>query len=171
MARRDRPYDFKRAWNYVLWLLARKAYTSEELRRKLERKKVTPAGLARILERLGEYRFIDDSAYAERYVRGRKAHKGPLALKSELRLRGVPEADIETALDPLDEGTQLEAATALLRKHVWRFTKDDPRKDRARAFAFLSRRGFPSGVAVEALQQADIGGQRHDGEAETPDPA
>lgn len=157
------PYDYKRAWNYSLWLLGRKAYTRSELRRKLARKEVSETDIARILEQLEGYAFVDDAAYARGYVRDRRRRKGTLALRQELRRKGVPEEDIASALDGLDDTSQLEAAAALLAKHAWRFSRGDSRRDRARAFAFLARRGFPAGVAREALDGSEVG--RYEDEA------
>lgn len=151
--RSDEPYDEKRSWNYVLWLLARKAYTRAELGERLRGKGAAPEVVQAVLERLERYRFVDDESYAEAYVRAREARKGRLALRQELRRKGVAEATIEGALEPLDEAAQADRAEAVLRKHAWRFRKDDPRKNRAKAFAFLARRGFAGGAAAEALER------------------
>ena len=58
---------------------------------------------------------------------------------------------------------QVESATVLLEKNAWRFKnkdpqKDDPRKNRAKAYAYLARRGFTGDVVKEALAAADLWG-------------
>ena len=160
---RSSPYGYKRAWNYALWLLGNRAYTRAELRRKLARKGVTEADMDGILERLEDYSFVDDGAYARSYVRDRGSRKGEIALRQELRHKGVAEGDIASALTPLDEAAQLASATALLVRHAWRFSKGDPQRARARAFAFLARRGFPAGVARGALERSGVGRAEEDG--------
>ena len=156
-SRKDRPYTYERAWNYALWLLSRKAYTEGELRTKLARKRAAEDDVERILEKLRGYAFVDDALYAERYVRDRGGRKGEIALRQELRRKGVAEAEIAEALEPLDDASQLAAAAALLSRNAWRFDKGDPPRDRARAFAFLARRGYGAGVARAALERSGLG--------------
>jgi regulatory protein len=156
-SKKNQPYTYERGWNYVLWLLSQKAYTEAELRRKLVRKQVDEADVDRILDKLRGYAFVDDALYAERYVRDRGKRKGEIALRQELRRKGIAESDVHNALEPLDDDAQLEAATALLDKHAWRFHRGDPPKDRTRAFAFLARRGYGSDVARAALERSGIG--------------
>lgn len=140
--------------SYTLWLLSRRAYTVAQLRDKLQGKHTDPAVIERVLARLEELALVDDRAYAHGFVRSRRKRKGRLALRRELQHKGVGEDDIAAALDPLDHAAQLQTAEALLHKHRWRFAKDDPRKNRAKAFAFLARRGFPAEVAGAALERA-----------------
>lgn len=117
-------------------------------------------------------------------MRRRRDERGRLALRAELRRKGVEEALIEGVLDGDDEDPglgdeqQLEAASALLAKHAWRFASRiagrtagdapdgdapaggrdagrdaglDRQRRRARAAAFLARRGFTPDVVSEAL--------------------
>jgi len=120
-------------------------------------------------------RLLDDRAFAEAYVRRRRDERGRLALRTELRRKGIDEALIDRVLaaddeDPgLSDEQQREAASALLTKHAWRFAGrpagDAPDGDvtdarlerqrrRARAAGFLARRGFAPDVVSEALALA-----------------
>jgi SOS response regulatory protein OraA/RecX len=117
-------------------------------------------------------------------VRRRRDERGRLALRAELRRKGVEEALIEGVLagdddEPgLGDAQQLEAASALLARHAWRFgdrpsgappadagpaddagdggldARRDRQRRRARAAAFLARRGFAPDVVNEALAAA-----------------
>ena len=143
-----KPWSYQRTWSYVLWLLGRRAYATGELARKLGQKGVEAPVIDRVLARLIELDLVDDETYAEMYVRNRKGEKGQRVLRQELRFKGIEESLIDSTLEPLED-VQAEAASALLKKHGWRFQGGDPRRDRARAYAFLARRGFP-GEAVQA---------------------
>ncbi|HEX7022707.1 MAG TPA: regulatory protein RecX [Trueperaceae bacterium] len=149
-------YPYARAWNYVLWLLGRRAYTLAQLREKLRKKEATAETIEQVARRLEELKLVDDRAYAEMYVQSRRHRKGRIALRRELVRKGVPEPLIEAALAPLETEGQIEAALTVLEKEAWRFTKDDPRKNAAKAFAFLARRGFTSDVAKEALERSTL---------------
>jgi regulatory protein len=143
--------DAKRAWNYTLLLLGRRAYTEGELRERLARKEAEPDVIEATVTRLKSYGFIDDAAFTEVFIRSRSSRHGRLRLQQDLRRRGVAAEVISSGLEQLDEAGQARAALEILQKHAWRFQKEeDPRRKRARAFAFLARRGF----TVDATRQA-----------------
>src|SRR5690606_33157442 len=57
--RKPKPFTPERAWNYLLWLLARRSYTVSELRQRLERRGLPEADAEPLLERLVELRLVD----------------------------------------------------------------------------------------------------------------
>lgn len=163
------PPDRQRAWDYLLNVLSRQAYTVAELRRKLARREV-PAPLAEeLLARLQELNLVNDESFAEQYVTARRAARGRLALKNDLRRKGVSEEIVESEVAGLDGAQQLAAALALLEKNAWRYRPADQtgpaegadeieavaerRKAAARAKAFLARRGFTPDVVVSAVER------------------
>ena len=113
------PYD--RAWNYVLWLLGRQAYTTGQLKDKLSRKGATEETVTKVLEKLVELKLVDDALYAEAFVRSRSRSKGAIRLRQELFRKGVAEPDVDKAVGELGEETQLESALALAEKNLWRW--------------------------------------------------
>lgn len=144
----------ERALRYAYWLLSRRDYARAELVERLQRKPVAPEVRDAVLARLDELDYLDDARFARGFVRARSADKGRWALRRELARRGVPEAVAEEALEGLDDAHQEAAARAVLRKHAWRFASADADRDRARAAAFLARRGFPPDAARAALEAA-----------------
>lgn len=170
--REPRPLTAERAWEYLLFLLSRRQYTVAELRDRLTRRGLPAEEAEPLLERLAELRLVDDALYAEQYVSSRQSSRGRLSLRRELRQKGVDEALVERELGPLSGAHQTAAATALLEKNAWRYrpTSADAtggavtdeaeyersqrlRKARAKAFAFLARRGFPAEAAATALDE------------------
>ncbi len=171
--REPKPFTSKRAWDYLLFLLARRSYTVAELRERLLRRGLPEDEADPLLQRLAELRLVDDALYAEQYVSSRKAARGRLVLRRELRRKGVSEDLVNHELGALSPAQQAEAATALLLKNAWRYepSGDGPvdagaasdeeeygrvqalRKARAKAFGFLARRGFSADAAVVALER------------------
>ncbi len=156
-----KPYDLNRSWNYVLWLLGRQSYTKAQLQKRLERKGASPDTIKQVIARLERYRYVDDALYAQNYIRARRNKKGILALKQELFQKGVPEHLIGAALDELGQDEQIEAALALLKKQIWRF-KGDERQRKAKAYAYLVRRGYPADIVREVLEQGEFFEQSED---------
>ncbi len=149
-------YDYKRSWNYVLWLLARKAYTKKQLRDKLKKKEAEEEVIEKVMARLIELKFVDDEMFAASYIRSRQQRKGSIALKQELKQKGVSTDIIEKTLEPLDKHTQIEAAQRVLDKTMWRILKAEPQKRYTKSYAFLARRGFPSDIVKAVLEQIDF---------------
>ena len=147
-----RPYDYKRCYNYCIWLLGRKAYTKAQLRDKLKKKEAQPEDIDKVIAKLEHLNFIDDALFAENFVRTRKSRKGSIALKQELRLKGIANELIDETLEPLDQDSEVKAATGVLEKATWRLLKAEPQKRYSKAYAFLARRGFPGDVVKLALE-------------------
>ncbi len=147
-------WDAPRAVAYLLRLLARRDYARAELDERMRRKGVADEVREAALVRLAELALLDDRRVAEGHVRGRAHRKGRRALRRELDRRGVPEQVRDEALAPLDDAQQLAAASGVLAKHAWRFDSGDLRKDRAKAAAFLARRGFAGDTVRTAVDAA-----------------
>jgi regulatory protein len=154
------PLDAARAWDYALWLLGRQSYSATEIERRLLRRKLPAADAERVVARLIELQLLDDERFATSFVRSRKTAKGPLALRSMLRQRGVSDDVVHAALEAEGEVDQVGAATALLARQAWRFEgatsddRDQALRARARAMAFLARRGFEPDTVHAALERA-----------------
>lgn len=182
------PLDRERAWSYLLDLLARRDYTEAELRERLSRRGVPARDADGMLERLRELRLVDDARFAESYVATRRRSRGRIALRAELRRKGVDPALVERELEPLSRERQVATALALLERFAWRYrpgasvrgqldvaggsgersTQDEAggglredrearrsgQRERARAFAFLARRGFTADVASDAVARS-----------------
>lgn len=146
--------DEPRAWNYCLWLLGRRAHSRAELQEKLERKGTEADTVQRVLDRLEGYGYVNDRSFADQFVNSRSRRYGSLRLRGELLRKGIAEELVEEQLSGLSSDSQREAALALLEKNAWRFNRgDDPRRNRARAWSFLARRGFPPPAAGAALEE------------------
>lgn len=168
-----KPFTKERAWNYLLFILARRSYTVAELREKLLRRGLPATESEPLLQRLQELRLVDDSTFAEQYVSSRKRARGRLVLRRELQRKGVAEELVERELATLSPEQQAQAATELLERNAWRYRpasdQPDPAshageeaaharrqallKARSKAFAFLARRGYTAEAAQQALQR------------------
>ncbi|BCA53147.1 Regulatory protein RecX [Nitrospira sp. KM1] len=91
--------------------LARFDRTTAQLERFLRNKGASPSQAKQTVERLVELKYVDDLAYAERWIENRLNRKpvGRARLKAELLARSVPESPaaraIQNVLDGIDEET------------------------------------------------------------------
>ena len=134
--------DANGLWEYAVKILAGRAYSSGELRGKLQRKADKQSDIEPLLARLKEYRYLDDKKYAETFATARLENQmfGRNRVLRDLRERRiaptVAERTVEKVYQEVDE-------TAL-------FQED---KDLASAYRKLLRAGFSSGNIVSALKR------------------
>jgi len=143
------------AYDRALRMLARREYSSRELRTRLTQLGHVEAEVTAALERLDADHYQDDQRFAGMLVRSRIAQGyGPLRLHAELKSHGFADARIRELLDAVEVDWDA-CAVAQLRR---RYGGDSPgdRATRARRAQFLLRRGFAA-ATVRAATQADMG--------------
>lgn len=135
-----------------LELLARRERTVHELREALARDEFDAADIEPAIARLHATGYLDDAAWATRYVAGSRARaRGGALLRRELRARGVTEAVAGSALAGRDE---LAAALEAARKRLGSLRSLDAQQQRRRLYDFLRRRGFADDIARRTITAA-----------------
>ena len=129
---------------YAVGLLARRAYSTAELRRKLEDRGYLEAAIEPALIELEETRKLDDQRYGNNVVAYRaRRGQGPARIRNELRKSGLDNDQIEAAVGGSgEEGPDFIALAREARRR--KFGPDLPKdwKERARQARFLQYRGF-----------------------------
>lgn len=152
---RDHAWKAREA---ALNLLAFRPRTAAELRRRLREKGYTPEVVDACVDRLGETGVVDDSSFAEMFVRDRvrlRPH-GKRRLTQELRAKGVDGEMAQAAIEGVMEregATETDLARQAASK--WRAKSgEDPQASRRRLYAFLARRGFGTEAIMAVLDEA-----------------
>lgn len=133
------------AWEAALKLLALRARSSQEVRRRLARGGHSPEEIESVLRRLTERGYLDDAAYAAEWVRLHQARRGlgPARLARELQARGLPEEQIRAALQGLAaERPAAEAAAAAAARRLPSLRGLPGPVASRRLAGYLARRGF-----------------------------
>jgi regulatory protein len=152
--------DEAAVWQSLLVALARRAFSVEELRRRLTRKGHHPEVVARGIARAQAERLLNDAAFAEHYVASRAARgRGPARLRRDLQALGVAARDIEAALEKQwPEGEEpLDLARQLASRRAGQLAGIPLDARRRRVLAYLGRRGF-TGAAVARIAREACGG-------------
>ena len=109
----------------------------------------------RVIARLQELRVLDDTRYAESFVRDRfgRAGYGRERIRADLGSRGVARGDIDAAIGAVidADAERAAAARALERFKCLKGDRLDSRKLREAAFRHLIGRGFPLGLVRDLL--------------------
>jgi regulatory protein len=138
------------ARDVAVGLLARRDFSSGELRDRLQRKGFDPAATAAAVADLLEVRAVDDARYVENYVsRHAERGKGPVRIAADLAELGLPTELIDSALaaGSPDWGSRARET------RVRRFGPHVPEAwaEKARQVRFLQYRGFSSDHIRSAL--------------------
>jgi regulatory protein len=138
-------------------LLARRAHSKWELRRKLRMKGFAADAVDTAVARLVELGYLDDSSFAKGLVKRRGALRGPRALSAELAARGIDRAEADAAVAQFDTEAQLVSATKLAERLYARKAGIGYREMLDTVGTKLLRRGFPAPVVRAACRSVLLG--------------
>ena len=121
--------------------------TEKQMRDFLKKKGYVDGVCDYVLEKLREYRFVDDAQYCAQYAETAGRNMGARRIAMELKQRGADEAAIEGALSGLTG--QSEAAKAAAQKYMK--NREFTRENLSKTFRYLMGRGFDYETAKDAL--------------------
>jgi len=131
--------------------LSRGQRTEQELKKYLMSKGFAEEACESAAKKLKGYGILDDGAYAENLTESRKSGSGARKVRFELRRKGVPEDDIERALEKLDGGVQESAARTIAEKYMR--GKERNLKSKQGLYRRLASRGFGSDICMRVLSE------------------
>lgn len=122
--------------------------TEKELRSFLKKKGYLEEVEGYVLQKMKEYGFVDDEAFASSYAENVSKRKGSRLIRLELRQKGVDEEAISAALSSItDEG---ESAKRCLAKYMRGKTFDEATI--RKAYRNLLSKGFDYDTARQAIE-------------------
>lgn len=152
----DYGKEFGAAYRYASSLLARREYSSGEIRQKL-RGRVNSEMAEAVIAKLKAENSLSDERFVEMMVRHyAEGGYGPKRIALELLKRGIDKSVAQEALMQLDIDWVQKAGEVLERKYRSCETKLQP-NEQQKVFAFLVRRGFAESVAWQALKNFQKG--------------
>ena len=145
----ERSYPF--AMEKAVALLAMRPRTQQEIADALRKNAYPVRIIARVMARLDEAGYINDTNFAEQWAASRTGKgMGARRIRMELRRKGVDGDAIDEALSSIDEDEMLSGALKAARKAASGKDISDP-KDRQKVLAALARRGYGYSEAKQAL--------------------
>jgi len=127
------------------------------MRMKVEKEETGRLRIASVLEKLKEYGFLDDAAFATNFTRLRQdnQHFGRRRVQQDLLRKGI---DPELASETLDAAYEDVDEEALARQHLARKRIKEPasEKESKRVVGQLIRAGFSTGVIFKILKKWDL---------------
>ncbi len=121
--------------------------TERDTRLFLQRKGYVEEVIDYVVEKLREYGYLDDTAYAVSYTEAAKKGKGSRLIAAELKRKGLSEEAISAAMEGV--GDELEGATRVLQKYLR--GKEIDEKMLKKAYSYLISKGYDYDTARSAL--------------------
>lgn len=136
----------------ALALLEFRDRTERELRQKLKEREYSAEEINETVLFLKKYRYLDDEAYADRYIRSCAARKSRRQIRADLERKGVSREIIDLQLQEktVDEDSQIRK---LLQKKGYVPGKRLEPAEYRRIMGALGRRGF-SGEAIRKAMES-----------------
>ncbi|TSD98804.1 regulatory protein RecX [Gordonia rubripertincta] len=151
------------AWDSALRLLGVRARSRHEMRERLTRKGFDADTVDEVMARLDKHQLLDDTDFAAEWVRSRSLNsgKGRVALRHELRTKGISESIIAETLADIDPDDEREIAAGLVERKltpavVERVVADRAEREKTlrRLVGFLVRRGYSQSLAFDVVGEA-----------------
>ena len=141
-----------------LRLLTDRPRSRRELDQRLRSKGFEPEVAERVLDRLEQVDLVDDGAFAQAWVQSRHTYagKGRRAMAMELRLKGVADHHVATALAQVDDEAEATRARELVQRKLRSLTVPEDTQQRAavvrKLVGVLARRGYAQGLAFTVVR-------------------
>jgi len=141
----------ERGRKYLLNIIGSMDRTESQIRDSMTKNGYPEDVISRIIGFGREHRFLDDRRYAANYIDCVSARKGAVAIRFDLRKRGINEALIDELLSVQDGTTEKDAIlSALASRHPIHELAD--RKEEQKLTAYFARRGFSYDSIHEAFR-------------------
>lgn len=142
--------SFESIYNKALRFLSFRPRSEKEVLDYLKKNKTQELDIVKILNKLREYKFIDDLAFAKWFIENRR--KGKRLILLELAQKGISKEIIEEATSIFD---LIKKDTDLLSRLIekkWK-TYSGKKKPYEKMMGFLLRRGLDYETAKKALKK------------------
>ena len=149
--------SYKHVFGYACAVLARRRYSSNELRKKLLKRYRTQAEpIEQVISRLMELRYVNDLEYTNLFIDDqlRRKPQGIRLLRQKLAQKGIPEELIHESFraKELDE---VALATTAIQKKLKTLQGVSGQKKVEKIYRFLGSRGFSTGTITRVLKSDD----------------
>ncbi len=134
----------KQAYSKMARLCSRSEQCSADIRKKIVAFDLPEEAIDEIIRNLKTEKYLDDSRYAKAYVKDKfRFNKwGRVKLRHSLRMKGLSEIDIETALDEIDAGKYKKVLVKTMKEKAKTIKKKSKFEKMGQIIRFAQTRGF-----------------------------
>lgn len=142
--------------NRTLALISRRPHSKKEIEQFLHKKHASDREKEHILNKLEDLKYVNDGEFVKWWIDQRRTFrpKGKIALRQELRQKGISEELIKNLLENDQKNSQNSEfilALSLAQKRLARYTKIPPQEVKQKLSRFLASRGFEWEIVKETI--------------------
>lgn len=132
--------------------------SQKEVRNKLYELGLKSSDVEEIISDLIQTNFINEERFALAYARGKFRMKqwGKIKIKQGLKLKGITDRLLKTALASIDDEQYIQTLLAVLQKKSAKISEKDPYKRRYKLSQHAMLRGFEPDIIAEVLTNSDL---------------
>lgn len=144
----------KRAFEKAIDYLSIRMHTKRELFLKLQKKGFDENSINGAFEKLEEYNYIDDYAFAKEYV-NQNTKYSKLVIKNKLMQKGIKSSIIDEVLNDFEKEDEIKICKKFAEKYLKskNFKLSD---DKQKIIASLSRKGFKFDIISRAIKELNL---------------
>jgi regulatory protein len=146
----------EQALQSLMRMCARSERSSGDALRLMKRWGVADEDARKVLQRLQNERFIDDSRFAEAFVRDKinLSGWGAYKIKSALRAKGVSREVIESVVEPmLGETNMSERLEEMMQRKLRTLKYNSPYEAKTKLIRFAASRGYDMEQAIDCASK------------------
>ena len=147
------PHDKSQQMNRAAALCSTAERCKSEIEEKLSRWGISASETHRIVDRLEQEKYIDESRYCRSFVNDkiRFDHWGRIKITAALRQKKIDNEHIQAALSQIDEGYYRTLLQEILTKKRSSLGNEESPANRAKLARFAISRGFEPGLVFTLL--------------------
>ena len=151
--------QYPRALNQAVTMLARRLYSTGEIRSRLLHAGFIPDVCDLVIYKLEKENLLNDTEFCEQWIRYRMGRKyGPSVIRRELQIKGISEDTIHSIMEKQDDSEKTQNAVLLARKFWLRIKPgEDIHRSRKKVITSLVRKGYDWDTAKSACAVAEKG--------------
>lgn len=153
----DENDPVKAALTKAMALCAGREYSSGDIRNKLNSWGIGDDDSDRIINKLVNENFINDTRYASAYVtdKFRQNKWGKIKIASQMRARGIPDEIIKSALDKIDDEEYRNVLNDLIKVYRKSVKAKNQYDLKGKLIRFGLSRGFESSLLYDVLDDTE----------------
>lgn len=141
--------EFSKAYNYSLYILGLKQYTTKEMINKLKKKGFSEQIIDTVVEKLKNYCLLDDEKYATKFIKDCLNKKmGTRNIKYKLISKGI---NIDLSVECINEETIYNNAKSIALKKLKSLKAD--KNIKGKLYQFLIYKGYENEIIFKVLRE------------------
>jgi len=144
----------EKAIDMAVKYLSYKARTSSEMTDYLKKKNIADTIIAEVMEKLKDYRYIDDRVYLKNYVENNRHlnYYGSRRLVQDLRKRGISDTLLLSLEDLFPKDEEYRCCQTVAKKNLRALKDQAPAQKKKKLYDRLARMGYPTDMVLEMIR-------------------